>query len=202
MTKYKSLLAGVVAMAMVSGYLNYEGNTMSAYADEKNADVPKALSFQMKDINEEPVDLSKYAGKVVVFVNVASRCGYTNQYEGLQKIYEKYKDKGLVIVGVPCNQFGAQEPGSNQKILEFCQSTYKVTFDMLAKVDVKSDTACPLYKYLTSVDTKPLGAGPVKWNFEKFVLGRDGEVIGRFGSSVKPDDAAFVSLIEAALSKS
>lgn len=202
MTKYKSLLAGVVAMAMVSGYLNYEGNTMNAYADEKNADVPKALSFQMKDINEVPIDLSKYAGKVVVFVNVASRCGYTNQYEGLQKTYEKYKDKGLVIVGVPCNQFGAQEPGSNQKILEFCQSTYKVTFDMLAKVDVKSDTACALYKYLTAVDTKPQGAGPVKWNFEKFVLGRDGEVIGRFGSSVKPDDAAFVSLIEAALSKS
>ncbi|MFN7291862.1 MAG: glutathione peroxidase, partial [Pirellula sp.] len=128
MTKYRSLLAGVVAMAMVSGYLNYEGNTMNSYADEKKADAPKALSFQMKDINDEAVDLSKYAGKVVVFVNVASQCGYTNQYEGLQKVYDKYKEKGLVIVGVPCNQFGGQEPGSNKKILEFCQSTYKVSF--------------------------------------------------------------------------
>jgi glutathione peroxidase len=201
MTNYRSLLAGVVAMAMVSGYLNYEGNTMNSYADEKKADTAKALSFQMKDINDEAVDLSKYAGKVVVFVNVASQCGYTNQYEGLQKVYDKYKEKGLVIVGVPCNQFGGQEPGSNKKILEFCQSTYKVSFDMLAKVDVKSDTACDLYKHLSSVSTKPLGAGPVKWNFEKFVLGRDGEVIGRFGSGVKPEDAAFTSLIESALAK-
>ncbi len=110
MTKYKSLLAGVVAMAMVSGYLNYEGNAMNSYADEKKTETPKALSFQMKDINDEAVDLSKYAGKVVVFVNVASQCGYTNQYEGLQKIYDKYKEKGLVIVGVPCKQFGGQEP--------------------------------------------------------------------------------------------
>jgi glutathione peroxidase len=201
MKNYKSLLAGIVAMAMVSGYVSPNGINRIAMADEKKTEVPKSLSFKMKTLEDESVDLAKYAGKVVVFVNVASKCGYTKQYAGLEKLYKTYKDKGLVIVGVPCNQFGAQEAGTNKEIRTFCTSTYDVTFDMLAKVDVKTGTACDLYKYLTAQETKPDGKGDVKWNFEKFVLDRKGNVVGRFGSSVAPESKEFVSLIESALAK-
>jgi glutathione peroxidase len=201
MKNYKSLLAGIVAMAMVSGYVSPNGINRIAMADEKKTEVPKSLSFKMNTLEDESVDLAKYAGKVVVFVNVASKCGYTKQYAGLEKLYKTYKDKGLVIVGVPCNQFGAQEAGTNKEIRTFCTSTYDVTFDMLAKVDVKSGTACDLYKYLTAQETTPLGKGDVKWNFEKFVLDRKGNVVGRFGSGVAPESKEFVSLIESALAK-
>ncbi|MFN9417651.1 MAG: glutathione peroxidase [Pirellula sp.] len=201
MKNYKSLLAGIVAMAMVSGYVSPNGINRIVMADEKKTEVPKSLSFKMNNLEEESVDLAKYAGKVVVFVNVASKCGYTKQYAGLEKLYKTYKDKGLVIVGVPCNQFGAQEAGTNREIRTFCTSTYDVTFDMLAKVDVKNSTACDLYKYLTAQETTPLGKGDVKWNFEKFVLDRKGNVVGRFGSSVAPESKEFVSLIESALAK-
>jgi glutathione peroxidase len=201
MKNYKSLLAGIVAMAMVSGYVSPNGINRIAMADEKKTEVPKSLSFKMNTLEGESVDLGKYAGKVVVFVNVASKCGYTKQYAGLEKLYKSHKDKGLVIVGVPCNQFGAQEAGTNKEIRTFCTSNYDVTFDMLDKVDVKSGTACDLYKYLTAQETTPLGKGDVKWNFEKFVLDRKGNVVGRFGSSVAPESKEFVSLIESALAK-
>lgn len=201
MKNYKSLLAGIVAMAMVSGYVSPNGLSRSAMADEKKTEVPKSLSFKMNTLEGESVDLGKYAGKVVVFVNVASKCGYTKQYAGLQKLYETYKDKGLVIVGVPCNQFGAQESGTNKEIRTFCTSNYGVDFDMLEKVDVKSGTACDLYKYLTAQETSPLGKGDVKWNFEKFVLDRKGNVAGRFASGVAPENKEFVAMIESALAK-
>ena len=170
-------------------------------ADEKKTEVPKSLSFKINTLEGESVDLGKYAGKVVVFVNVASKCGYTKQYAGLETLYKTHKDKGLVIVGVPCNQFGAQEAGTNKEIRTFCTSNYDVTFDMLGKVDVKSGSACDLYKYLTAQETSPLGKGDVKWNFEKFVLDRKGNIVGRFGSSVAPESKEFVSLIESALAK-
>jgi glutathione peroxidase len=170
-------------------------------ADEKKTDVPPSLAFQMKDLEGKPVDLVKYKGKVVLFVNVASKCGYTKQYEGLQKLFEKFESKGLVVVGVPCNQFGGQEAGSSKEIREFCTSKYQVTFDMLEKVDVNGDKACDLYKYLTSQQTAPLPAGKVKWNFEKFVVDRDGKVVGRFSSAVTPENNDLVALIEKALAK-
>jgi len=201
MKNYKSLLAGIVAMAMVSGYVSPNGINRIAMADEKKTEVPKSLSFKMNTLEGESIDLGKYAGKVVVFVNVASKCGYTKQYAGLEKLYKTHKDKGLVIVGVPCNQFGAQEAGTNKEIRTFCTSNYDVTFDMLGKVDVKSGSACDLYKYLTAQETSPLGKGDVKWNFEKFVLDRKGNIVGRFGSSVAPESKEFVSLIESALAK-
>ena len=201
MKNYKSLLAGIVAMAMVSGYVAPNGINRIAMADEKKTEVPKSLSFKMNTLEGESVDLGKYAGKVVVFVNVASKCGYTKQYAGLEKLYKTHKDKGLVIVGVPCNQFGAQEAGTNKEIRTFCTSNYDVTFDMLGKVDVKSGSACDLYKYLTAQETSPLGKGDVKWNIEKFVLDRKGNIVGRFGSSVAPESKEFVSLIESALAK-
>lgn len=160
---------------------------------------PAALNFTMKTLDGEQVELSKYKGKVVMFVNVASKCGRTPQYKQLQQLHEKYGSKGLSIVGVPCNQFGGQEPGTATEIAEFCKKNYGVEFDMLAKVDVKGDTKSDLYAHLSGLDLKPAGKGDVKWNFEKIVLDRSGTPIARFGSKVKPDSKEVVSAIETAL---
>ncbi|EMI41391.1 glutathione peroxidase [Rhodopirellula rubra] len=159
-----------------------------------------SLDFTAKTIDGDTVDLHDYEGKVVLIVNVASKCGYTKQYAGLQDLYEKYKDKGLVIVGFPSNEFRGQEPGTDAEIKEFCTSKFGVTFPMMSKVEVNTPQACALYKHLTQQDAKPLGKGPVAWNFEKFLIGRDGQVINRFGSKTKPFDEELVSAIEAQLS--
>jgi glutathione peroxidase len=156
------------------------------------------LAGEMKTIDGKPVDLASYKGKVVLIVNVASRCGATPQYAGLQKLYDTYKDKGLVVLGFPANDFGAQEPGSDAQIAEFCTSKYSVTFPMFSKITVKGPDKAPLYKMLTeSADP----TGEVGWNFEKFLVGKDGSVIGRFKTRVSPDDPALVAAIEAALAK-
>ena len=188
----KTLLAGIVAMALFSVGL----------AEESLKDAPPSLAFSMKSLEGENVDLSKYEGKVVLFVNVASNCGYTKQYTGLQKLHQTYAEKGLAVIGVPCNQFGGQEPGTNKEIKQFCSSKYSVTFDMLDKVTVNDDAkgkACPLYGYLTGVETKPVGKGNVKWNFEKFLVDRKGNVVGRYGSGVEPMSAELTAAIEKAL---
>jgi glutathione peroxidase len=152
-----------------------------------------AYSFKTTSIDGKPVDLAAYKGKVALFVNVASKCGYTPQYEGLEALYRKYKDKGLVVLGFPANDFGMQEPDTNEVIADFCKRTYDVTFPMFAKVSVKGDGQIPLYRYLTS------NAGEVRWNFTKFLVGKDGNVISRFDSKVKPDDPELVRAIETAL---
>lgn len=163
-------------------------------------DKAKALQFKMKTLDGKEVSLEeKYLGKVVMFVNVASKCGLTPQYEQLQQLHEKYADKGLAIVGVPCNQFGKQEPGTAKEIQSFCQENYGVEFDMLAKVDVNGKEACDLYKYLTSVDSKPAGKGKISWNFEKFILDRKGNVVARIKPFVKPDDDSVIQIVEKAL---
>ena len=202
----KTLLTGIAAMAIVSGYAeNPLSKSSSALAaDSTKNDVPKVLSFQAKTLEGETADLSKHAGKVVMFVNVASKCGYTNQYAALQKLNETYKSKGLVIIGVPCNQFGGQEAGTSKEIREFCTSTYKVSFDILEKVNVKdagNEKACELFAYLSEQDAKPAGKGPVGWNFEKFVVDRKGNVIGRFKSNAKPDSKEMIAVIEKALAE-
>lgn len=158
-----------------------------------------ALRFTMKSIDGKEVDLSRYAGKVVMIVNVASKCGFTSQYEQLQALHEKYSEKGLAILGFPCNQFLGQEPGSAEEIQEFCRLNYGVTFDMFAKVDVKGKNATPLYEFLTSLDTSPKGAGKIGWNFEKFIIDRNGFVVARFGSRTKPDAPEVISILEAEL---
>ncbi len=154
--------------------------------------------FKMKDIEGKEVKLSEFKDKVVLIVNVASKCGATPQYEQLQALSDKYSEKGLVVVGVPCNQFGGQEPGSEKDIKEFCSTKYKVTFPMMSKVDVNGDKEDPLYKFLKAhAESKD----NVKWNFEKFVIGKDGKVVGRFGTKTKPDADEVVSVIEAELKK-
>ena len=162
---------------------------------------PSALKFKMKTLAGKEVELAKYKGKVVLFVNTASECGLTPQYEQLQSLHAAFADKGLAVVGVPCNQFGGQEPGTSKEITAFCQENYGVTFDMLAKVDVNGEKACPLYKHLTALETKPKGSGKIGWNFEKFVLDRKGNVVGRFAPNTSPDDSAILKLIETHLAK-
>ena len=161
--------------------------------------VAPVLNFTLKGLDGKPVDLAQYQGKVVVLVNVASRCGLTPQYKGLQKLYDQYKKDGLVIVGVPANEFNGQEPGSDKEISEFCTTKYGVTFPMLSKVVVKGEGMTPLYKFLTSKDTNPKFAGDIKWNFTKFLIGRNGEVVQRFEPRVKPE--AMTPAIEAELKK-
>jgi len=156
------------------------------------------LTGEMKLLDGSACDLSKYKGKVVLIVNVASRCGYTGQYSGLQKLYDGHKDKGLVVLGFPANEFGGQEPGSDAEIAQFCSSKYGVTFPMFSKIVVKGSGIAPLYKTLTEAATP---AGDVKWNFEKFLIGRDGTIKGRYKSGVGPDDAALKTAIEAELAK-
>jgi glutathione peroxidase len=162
---------------------------------------PASLDFEMKTLDGKALDLGQYAGKTVLVVNVASKCGYTGQYEGMQALYEKYKDKGLVVLGVPSNQFGGQEPGTAAEIAQFCSAKYDVTFPMTAKVDVKGKTATPFYQYLTKQETSPKGAGDVSWNFEKFLIGKDGTILGRYASSVEPEDETLVAAIEKDLAK-
>jgi len=158
-------------------------------------------NFTMKSIDGQPVNLKSYKGKVVMLVNVASRCGFTPQYAGLEKLYQQYKDRGFVIVGVPANNFAQQEPGTNEEIKKFCSTKYNVTFPMMAKVSVKGDDKTALYQYLTSTTEDPQFGGEIKWNFTKFLVGRDGNLVARFEPAVTPDSPQVKEAIESALTK-
>ena len=166
-----------------------------------NEKTPAALNFKMKTLAGKEVDLSKYKGQVVLIVNTASECGLTPQYEQLQALHVALADKGLAVVGFPCNQFGGQEPGTAAEIQSFCKQNYGVTFDMFAKIKVNGEDASPLYKHLTSLETKPKGSGRIGWNFEKFVLDREGNVVGRFSPQTSPNDKSLVKLIKAELAE-
>lgn len=163
--------------------------TSVAFAAETNVQ-----DIAVKDIEGKETTLKAYAGKVLLIVNVASECGYTPQYAGLQALNEKMSGKGLVVLGFPCNDFGGQEPGSEAAIKAFCTENYKVTFPMFAKVAIKGDAKHPLYAALQSA-----AGGEVGWNFEKFLIGKDGKVLQRFGSDVEPDSPELMAAIEAAL---
>ncbi len=160
---------------MLHSGLNAKENSMSIY------------DFSVKDIEGKEVSMSKYEGKVLLIVNVASECGFTPQYEGLEKLYQTYKDRGLRVLGFPSNQFGKQEPKSDKEIFFFCQGTYDVTFDMFSKVDVNGENAIPLYKYLKKQQSGILWTESIKWNFTKFLVDKDGRVIKRYASSTKPE---------------
>jgi glutathione peroxidase len=149
--------------------------------------------FTMTSIDGKPVSLASYKGKTLLLVNVASKCGYTPQYTGLQQLYEKYKDKGLVVIGIPANNFGGQEPGTDEEIKTFCSRNYNVTFPMMSKVSVKGADMTPLYGYLTQA------GGDVKWNFTKFLVDKNGKVVKKFDSAVKPDSAELASAIDQTL---
>jgi len=152
--------------------------------------------FTLNSIDGAPAPLAAYKGKVLLVVNVASKCGFTPQYTELEAVYEKYKDKGLVIAGFPANNFMSQEPGTNEEIKAFCTRKYNVTFPMYAKISVKGSDIAPLYEYLTKSS-----GGDIKWNFTKFLIGRDGSIVARFESPVKPDDPKVTAAIEKALAQ-
>lgn len=161
------------------------------------AEEPKLLSISLRDIDGKETSLKAHAGKALLLVNVASQCGYTSQYEGLEALWRKYKDQGLVVLGFPANDFGAQEPGTEAQIKEFCSTRFDVSFPMFSKMHVKGPEQHPLYAELTGPGSP--APGPVKWNFGKFLVGRDGKVIARFDSDVAPDSPKLTGAIEKAL---
>lgn len=148
----------------------------------------KLYEFKVINNKGQPFDMAKVKDKVVLVVNTASKCGFTPQFEGLESLYKQYKDKGLVIVGFPCNQFMNQDPGSDSEITSFCQLNYGVSFPMMKKIDVNGDNAAPIYQWLKSQKSGLLGLTRIKWNFEKFLIDRNGQVVSRYASTKKPDD--------------
>jgi glutathione peroxidase len=187
----------LIAIALIATF--GAGNLLAAAAPPKKAKT--IYDFTVKDIDGNDVKLKKYKGKVALVVNVASKCGYTPQYEGLQAIYEKYKAQGFVVLGFPANNFKNQESGTNAEIKEFCESKYKVTFPMFAKISVSGEDQEPLYKYLTSKETNPQYAGDITWNFNKFLVDKNGKILARFTSKDTPQSEAVTQAIEKALAQ-
>jgi glutathione peroxidase len=187
------LLAVAVAVTLLAGL-----ETIQA-ADKEKSNVPTVLNFKMKAIDGKEVNLADYQGKVILFVNVASKCGLTPQYKQLEALYEKYQDRGFVVLGFPCNQFGKQEPGTEKEISEFCTSKYGVKFPMFAKIEVNGPGRNGLYKVL--IQQAPAEPTDISWNFEKFLVNRKGEVVKRFAPRTKPDAPEVVSAIEAELAR-
>jgi glutathione peroxidase len=177
--KTLALLASLIAMT-----------TIATAADS-------LYDIKVTDIDGKPTSLAAYKGKAVLIVNVASKCGYTKQYSGLEATYQKYKDQGFVVLGFPCNQFGGQEPGTNEEIKEFCSSKFSVTFPLFDKIEVNGAKRHPLYVALAGKDS-PF-PGDIKWNFNKFLIGKDGKIVKRFDSGVKPDAEELTKAVEAAL---
>ncbi len=166
----------ITTLLMLTTILNAEDKTMNIY------------DFKVTTIEGKEISMSHYEGKVLLIVNVASECGFTPQYEGLEKLYEEYRDDGFMVLGFPSNQFGEQEPGSDEEIVFFCQGTYDVQFDMFSKIDVNGDNTIPLYKYLKDEQSGFLWTESIKWNFTKFLVDREGNVVERYGSSTKPEN--------------
>lgn len=173
--------------------------TQAAAQPKEKKPVPAVLNFTLKNLEGKDVNLSQYAGQAVMIVNTASKCGNTPQYEGLQKLYDKYKAQGFVILGFPSNDFNGQEPGSDADIAAFCHQNYGVSFPMFSKVQVKGEGKTPLYEFLTSEKTNPDSPGEIDWNFAKFIIGRDGKIAARFKASVKPETPEVTAAIEKAL---
>lgn len=188
------VLALVAAVVLLYGY----GMILNPTPSEP-VNASSVYDFTMKDIDGNDVKLDAFKGRVIMIVNTASKCGYTPQYEGLEAIYEKYKDRGFVILGFPANNFMGQEPGTEKEIKEFCTLKYNVTFPMFSKISVAGRDQHPLYGFLTNKATNPEFGGEISWNFNKFLIGKDGKVVGRFATAVKPEDASVITAIETEL---
>lgn len=177
------------------------GSSYEVCISSKEVGIKNIYDIEAKDIDGNSVKMERYKGKTLLIVNTASKCGFTGQYNGLQKLYETYKDNAFVILGFPSNDFMKQEPGSNEEIASFCKLNYGVTFPMFSKIAVKGSKQHVLYNYLTSKETNPKFSGKISWNFNKFLISADGAVINRFGSRIKPNDENIVQAIENVLEK-
>jgi glutathione peroxidase len=205
--KHLKLTAALAATFSLGAFLlggpppahDVEKDPTAAPAASKDNNPVSPLDFTVKTIDGKDKNLADYKGNVVMIVNVASRCGFTPQYKALEALHEKYGDKGLVIIGFPANDFHKQEPGTDEEIKEFCSSKYNVKFPMMSKISVKGDEKAPLYQFLTSDKTNGDFAGEIGWNFTKFVIDRNGNVIARYSSQTKPDAAKVTDEIEKAL---
>lgn len=184
---------------MSSVLLGFAATSILGLFSKDGSNDPNISEVVVKDINNNDVKLADYKGKVLLIVNVASKCGFTKQYTGLQEMYEKYKDQGFEILGFPCNDFGGQEPGSNEEIAEFCSLNFNVSFPMFDKVKVLGDEKSPLFEILT--DNTKTGKSDIKWNFEKFIIDKNGNVVDRFRSITTPESKKITSLIEEELKK-
>lgn len=199
MRKSTGILSAAVVLFVLAAVYGIGLFTTSTATEIKPVSATSIYEFEVQDIDGNNVSLGKYKGKVVMVVNTASKCGYTPQYEGLQNIYTKYKEKGFVILGFPANNFGGQEPGTNEEIKDFCTLKYKVSFPMFAKISVKGEDQHPLYTYLTSEQSNPGFGGEITWNFNKFLIDANGEIVARFASKETPESAEVTKAIEAAL---
>jgi glutathione peroxidase len=188
--KMAFLLAGLAALG-AGGEAHAAGQSNS----------PPALNFTVKKNDGTPIKLDQYRGNVLMIVNTASKCGYTPQYTGLEALYQKYKDRGLKILAFPANNFGAQEPGTNAEIKEFCSTRYHVSFDLFSKVSVKGDDKEPLYHYLTQGEKDPALNGEIKWNFQKYLVNRRGEVVARFDPADEPQSPRVTAAVEKLLAE-
>lgn len=197
MFKILAVFVAVVAIGISSTAYFFSGSGDKVM---KAAAGGSVYEFTMKDIDGNEQKLDAYKGKVIMIVNTASKCGNTPQYEGLEAIYKKYKDQGFVILGFPANNFMGQEPGTDKEIKEFCTLKYNVSFPMFSKISVKGADQDPFYAFLTHKETNPGFDGDITWNFEKFLIGRDGKVIARFTPKTQPEDPAVIKAIEDALS--
>lgn len=199
MTTNKHLCGGILALLLC---LTGCGEQVDREPTRMTGDAERSIyDFTVKDIDGRDVELGSHQGKVLLVVNVASKCGFTPQYEGLQKLYETYEDKGFLVLGFPANNFLWQEPGTNEEIKSFCTLKYNVTFPMFAKISVKGSDQHPLYAFLTDKQANPTVDGKISWNFNKFLIARDGRVIRQFGSRTKPLADELVKDVEAALAE-
>ena len=199
-----SIFLLAIALCLISSCSDHDQSQTKQDRQDPSASRPSKptsplYSFELNDIDGKPVKLADYEGRVLLLVNVASKCGFTKQYPDLQALYEKYKDQGFTLLAFPANNFGQQEPGSNNEIKEFCTSNYGVTFPLFAKISVKGDDIHPLYQYLTAPGTNPTCPGPIQGNFNKFLIDRAGNILTRFESKVQPLDPELTAPIETAL---
>lgn len=201
MKKIETIILVLAVMAGLSckSKDNSTGTTEPPEQAQQAAPVESIYGFELNNIDGNPVKLAEYKDKVLLIVNVASECGYTPQYAGLQAIYEKYKDRGFAVLGFPANNFGNQEPGTDAQIKQFCTTTFGVTFPMFSKISVKGDDKHPLYRYLTETEPGRQFGGEIKWNFNKFLIDSNGQVVAVYGSKTEPQDTQLIADIENAL---
>ena len=190
-TKIQCLMVSVLCVCVFAGCTTQKGGPP----------LKRLYDIEVETVTGDAVRLDSYSGKVMLIVNTASKCGFTGQYEGLQALYDKYSSQGLIVLGFPSNDFLGQEPGTNQEIQSFCKLNYGVTFPVFAKISVKGDNQHPLYQYLTSKTTNSEFGGKISWNFNKFIIDRQGNVLARFGSRTKPDAPKLIAQLETALAQ-